>query len=36
MVYNEKFKLFFGDAYYAKNNKKGSVSVWSEIKDMIK
>ena len=22
--------------YYAKNNKKGSVSVWSEIKDMIK
>ena len=22
--------------YYAKNNKKASVSVWSEIKDMIK
>lgn len=22
--------------YFAKNNKKGSVSVWSEIKDMIK
>lgn len=26
----------FGDASYAKNNKKASVSVWSEIKDMIK
>ena len=36
MVYNEKFKLFFGDTSYAKNNKKDSVSVWSEIKDMIK
>ena len=22
--------------YYAKNNEKGSVSVWAEIKDMIK
>ena len=22
--------------YFAENNKKGSVSVWSEIKDMIK